>query len=104
MSETRLSEEQKSEIRAKLGHDQRLCELLCNSTQEDLADLGEMLSIRKLMNNQYFPSDNEVKTACIVHDLYLDFGEFYTTAMIYNYGKIQGIRSERARRNRRANS
>jgi translation initiation factor 2 alpha subunit (eIF-2alpha) len=99
VSETRLSEEQKSEIITTFGHNQKLCELLCDSTLEEINEIRKVFQIRLLMGKQCFPTDDEVHSVNIVHDLYSDFGtSYYTAAMIYTYGKIQGIRAERARR------
>jgi hypothetical protein len=101
MSETRFTEEQKNEIRTTLGHNQKLCELLCNSTLEELDEIRKVFQIRSLMDKQYFPTDEEVHSVRIVHDLYSDCGTPYAAVMIYSYGKIQGIRAERARRKAR---
>lgn len=102
MSETRLTEEQKNEIRISLGHNKKLCELLCDSTLEELDEISKVFQIRSLMGKQCFPTDDEIHSVDIVHGLYSDCGVPYAAVMVYTYGKIQGIRAERTRRKARA--
>lgn len=62
---------------------------------------AEMLQLCELLSNQTLPCESELDTIEIIHDLYSNSnkGEVYMIAVqAFQYGRIQGIRAERARR------
>jgi hypothetical protein len=94
-----MSEEQKQELRNNLG-DQDLCEKLCALSIEDFIKVGEALKLRSLIGKQAIPCDEDLDAVETILDLYLDGGAQWAATMAYMYGKIQGVRAERARKKR----
>lgn len=65
----------------------------------------EMLQFCELLGNQTLPCKADLDAIEVVLDLYNADGKAYMIALqAFQYGKIQGIRAERARRKARVDS
>lgn len=57
--------------------------------------------LKKIMDNQYPPNDDDLNSIDTILSLYSKNGNFYAAMNIFEYGKIQGIRAERARKSKK---
>lgn len=98
-----FTEQEKQEIRKIIGKYPDLCEELCNLSVEDFGKVCEAVKMRKVLKNQYLPCKEDMDSVDLIYDIYSGYGIHYTMMQAFIYGRIQGVRAERARRKARAN-
>lgn len=102
MNRTMLSQVEKQMVKKAFDKNPDLAEKICNLSVEEITVISNMMQAKTIVNKQYFPSDEEVETIAFILGKDLDFDMFWDASIIYNYGRMQGIRAERARRKARA--
>ena len=101
MNRTMLSQEEKQMVKNAFDKNPVLAEKICNLSVEEITLISSMMEAKTIVNKQYFPNDEEVVTIEFILGKDLDFDAFWDASMIYNYGRMQGIRAERAKRKAR---
>lgn len=102
MNNTMLSQEEKQIVKKAFDKNPDLAEKICNLSVDEITLISRMMEAKTIVNKQYLPNDEEVETIEFILGKDLDFDAFWDASMIYNYGRMQGIRAERARRKTRA--
>lgn len=102
MNNTMLSQEQKLIVENAFNKNPELAMKVCNLSEEEADIINELLQVKKILGKQYLPSDKEIDIISFLLKQNLGFEYLWCAIDVYNYGRIQGMKFERARRKARA--
>lgn len=93
-----LNKEEKQIMSIAFKKDPQLAEKICDLSLEEINKIYDILHEMEIINKQYVPNENDLRMIEFILDKGLDSETAWAASKIFSYGRIQGVRAERARR------